>query len=103
MKVYIRIKHTGEFFNQNCFDVYTGCLSLGIPVVPYKAVYSIEDNEPEDPIVGTLDDVEVAMDKWEFICFLWIIRRNYGLSWDGKSGSPLCSALPAMLTAGTSL
>lgn len=63
MKVYIRIKHTGGFFNQNCFDVYTGCLSLGIPVVPYKAVYSIEDNEPEDPIVGTLDDVEVAMDK----------------------------------------
>lgn len=63
MKVYIRIRHTGEFFNQNCFDVYTGCASLGIPVVTYKAVYSIEDNTPEDPIVGTLDDVEVAMDR----------------------------------------
>ncbi len=63
MKVYIRIKHTGEYFNQNCFDVYTGCSALGIPVVPYKAVYSIEDNEPEDLIVGTLDDVEVAMDR----------------------------------------
>lgn len=63
MKVYIRIRHTGEFFNQNCFDVYTGCATLGIPVVPYKAVYSIEDNAPEDPIVGTLDDVEVAMDR----------------------------------------
>ena len=63
MKVYIRVKHTGEFFNQNCFDAYTGCLASGIPVIPYKAVYSIEDNDLEDPIVGTLDDVEVAMDK----------------------------------------
>lgn len=63
MKVYIRVKHTGEFYNQNCFDMYAGCSSLGIQTVTYKAVYSIEDNEPEDPIVGTLDDVEVAMDK----------------------------------------
>lgn len=63
MKVYIRIRHTGEFFNQNCFDVYTGCSALDIPFIPYKAVYSIEDNAPEDLIVGTLDDVEVAMDR----------------------------------------
>lgn len=63
MKAYIRIRHTGEFFNQNCFDVYTGCAELGIPTVTYKAVYSIEDNEPEDLIAGTLDDVEVVMDK----------------------------------------
>ncbi len=63
MKVYIRIKHSGEFFNQNCFDMYMGCSLMKIPVKTYKAVYSIEDNEPEDPIVGTMDDVEVALDK----------------------------------------
>lgn len=64
MKAYIRIKHTGEFFNQNCYDVYTGCMELGIKVVPFKAVYCIEDNEPEDLVVGTLDDVEVAMENF---------------------------------------
>lgn len=63
MKVYIRIKHTGEFFNQNCFDAYVGCQELGIETVPYKVVYSIEDNTPEDTVVGTLDDVEVALDR----------------------------------------
>ncbi len=63
MKVYIRVKHTGEFFNQNCCDACTGCQLMGIPTVPYKAVYSIEDNAPEDPIIGTLDDVEVALDR----------------------------------------
>lgn len=63
MKAYIRIKHTGEFFNQNCFDVYTGCCEMGIPTVPFKAVYAIEDNDPEDLVVGTLDDVEEVMDS----------------------------------------
>lgn len=64
MKAYVRIKHTGEFFNQNCYDVYAGCMEMGIEVVPFKAVYSIENNEPEDLVVGTLDDVEVMMEKF---------------------------------------
>lgn len=63
MKAYLRIKHTGEFFNQNCYDAYTGCLALGIPVRTFKAAYSIEDNEPGDLVVGTLDDVEITLDR----------------------------------------
>ena len=65
MKVYIRIKHTGEFFNQNCYDAYTGCEELGIPVVPYKVAYSLEGNAPEDLVVGTLDDMEIALDRFD--------------------------------------
>lgn len=65
MKVYLRIKHTGEFFNQNCYDVYTGCCELGIPVRTFKAAYSIEDHEPEDLVVGTLDDMEVMLDRYD--------------------------------------
>lgn len=65
MKAYVRIKHTGEFFNQNCYDVYTGCESLGIPVETYKVAYSIEENEPGDLVVGSMDDVEIMLDRLE--------------------------------------
>lgn len=40
MKAYIRIKHTGEFYDTNCYNAYAGCEALHIPVVKYKAVYS---------------------------------------------------------------
>lgn len=63
MKAYIRIKHTGEFYDTSCYYAYAGCKSLGIPVITYKAVYSIKDNEPEDPVVGTYSDVKVALEQ----------------------------------------
>lgn len=66
MKFYIRIKHTGEYFDQSCYAAYDGCSHLGIPVIPYKAVYSIRDDQPEDPIVGTYDDAKVIMDRLGF-------------------------------------
>lgn len=64
MKAYIRIKHTGEFYDPSCYYAYTGCRELEIPVVKYKAVYSITDNEPEDPVVGTVSDVKVALERF---------------------------------------
>lgn len=64
MKAYIRIKHTGEFFDPSCYYAYAGCESLGIPVVTYKAVYSISNNAPEDPVIGTVSDVKVALEKF---------------------------------------
>lgn len=63
MKAYIRIKHTGEFFDPSCYYAYAGCKSLGIPVVTYKAVYSIVNNTPTDPVIGTVSDVKVALEK----------------------------------------
>ena len=44
MKAYLRISHNGEFYNQNCNDAFIGCQKLGIDVVRYKAIYSIENN-----------------------------------------------------------
>ena len=64
MKAYIRIKHTGEFYDPSCYYAYTGCKDLGIPVVKYKAVYSITDNQPEDPVIGTVSDVKVALERF---------------------------------------
>lgn len=63
MKVYLRIRHGGEFYNQNASDAFAGCSTLGIETRTYKAVYSVNDNEPGDPVVGALADVEVAMDR----------------------------------------
>ncbi len=63
MKTYIRIKHTGEFYDSSCYAAYAGCNELEIPVQPYKAVYSIADNDPHDPVVGTFSDVKVALEQ----------------------------------------
>ena len=63
MKAYIRIKHTGEFYDSSCYAAYVGCNELEIPVKPYKVVYSIADNDPHDPVVGTFSDVKVVLDQ----------------------------------------
>ncbi len=62
MKVYIRVKHSGECFNQNIYDAKVGCEKLGIETVPFRAVYGISDYDPADPIVGTLQDTEAMME-----------------------------------------
>lgn len=64
MKAYIRISHTGEFYDPGCYYAFAGCKQMGIPVVKYKAVYSITDNAPEDPVIGTVSDVEVALERF---------------------------------------
>lgn len=64
MKAYIRISHTGEFYDPSCYYAFAGCKQMGIPVVKYKAVYSITDNAPEDPVIGTVSDVEVALERF---------------------------------------
>ena len=63
MKAYLRISHNGEFYNQNCNAAFIGCQKLGIDVVRYKAIYSIENNLPEDVVVGSYSDVLVALDN----------------------------------------
>ncbi len=62
MKVYIRVKHSGECFNQNIYDAKVGLEELGIETVPFRAVYGITDYDPADPIVGTLQDTEAMME-----------------------------------------
>lgn len=62
MKVYIRVKHSGECFNQNIYDAKVGCEELGIETVPFRAVYGITDYNQTDPIVGTLQDTEAMME-----------------------------------------
>ena len=63
MKVYLRIAHDGEFYNQNCSDAFAGCNKLGLDVVRYKAIYSINDNQPEDLGVGSYSDTCFALDR----------------------------------------
>ena len=63
MKVYLRIAHDGEFYNQNCSDAFAGCNKLGLDVVRYKAIYSINDNQPEDLVVGSYSDTCFALDR----------------------------------------
>ena len=62
MKVYIRVKHSGECFNQNIYDAKVGLEALGIETVPFRAVYGITDYDPADPLVGTLQDTEAMME-----------------------------------------
>lgn len=64
MKVYLRIRHTGEFFSQNCYDAYTGCESMHIETEKFKVIYSVSDNKPEDVVVGSLSDMEIVMEKF---------------------------------------
>ena len=62
MKAYIRIRHTGELYDRSCYAAYAGANELDIPVKPYKVVYSLTDNDPKDPVVGTFSDVKVALE-----------------------------------------
>ena len=52
MRAFIRIQHSGDFYDQNCYSVYHGCSKLDIPIVRYKAIYSVTDNAPTDLVVG---------------------------------------------------
>lgn len=63
MKAFIRTQHSGDFFNQNCYSVAQGCAKLEIPVVRYKAIYSVNDNVPTDLVVGTFSDVKEALER----------------------------------------
>lgn len=63
MKAFVRIQHSGDLYNQNCYSVYQGCEKMDIPVERYKAIYSVTDNDPEDLVVGTFSDVSVALEK----------------------------------------
>ena len=64
MKAYIRIRHTGELYDRSCYAAYAGASELDIPVKPYKVVYSLTDNDPKDPVVGTFSDVKVALERF---------------------------------------
>lgn len=64
MKAYIRIRHTGELYDRSCYAAYAGANELDIPVKPYKVVYSLTDNDPKDPVVGTFSDVKVALERF---------------------------------------
>lgn len=64
MKAYIRIRHTGEYYDASCYAAFAGCGDLKIPVEPYKVVYSIDADDPRDPVVGTFTDVKVALEGW---------------------------------------
>lgn len=63
MRAFVRIQHSGDFHDQNCYSVYQGCSKLDIPVVRYKAIYSVDDNAPEDLVVGAFSDVKVALER----------------------------------------
>ena len=63
MKAYIRIRHTGELYDRSCYAAYAGANELDIPVKPYKVVYSLTDNDPKDPVVGTFSSPSLAMRK----------------------------------------
>lgn len=63
MKAFIRTQHSGDFFNQNCYSVAQGCGKLDIPVIRYKAIYSVNDNVPTDLVVGTFSDVKEALER----------------------------------------
>lgn len=52
MRAFIRIQHSGDFYDQNCYSVYHGCSKLDISIVRYKAIYSVTDNAPTDLVVG---------------------------------------------------
>lgn len=63
MRAFIRIQHSGDFYDQNCYSVYHGCSKLDIPIVRYKAIYSVTDNAPTDLVVGAFSDVKVALER----------------------------------------
>ena len=56
-----------SFYNQNCSDAFAGCNKLGLDVVRYKAIYSINDNQPEDLVVGSYSIPASRWIAWEFI------------------------------------
>lgn len=63
MKVFIRVTHSGVMYDQDCYAASAGAKRLGIPVEPYKAVYSIHDFSAEDPVIGTFSDVKYALEQ----------------------------------------
>lgn len=63
MRAFIRIQHSGDFYDQNCYSVYHGCSKLDISIVRYKAIYSVTDNAPTDLVVGAFSDVKVALER----------------------------------------
>lgn len=103
MKAYIRIRHTGELYDRSCYAAYAGANELDIPVKPYKVVYSLTDNDPKDPVVGTFSDVKVALERFG-VKLLPLDYPDELMPFVGRrSGNRRSSPSPAMRKTGMSL
>lgn len=103
MRAFIRIQHSGDFYDQNCYSVYHGCSKLDIPIVRYKAIYSVTDNAPTDLVVGAFSDVKVALERLGVIYCRLIIRMNYYLLQEEKFGNRHYLRLPVIPIIGMCL
>ena len=99
MRAFIRIQHSGDFYDQNCYSVYHGCSKLDIPIVRYKAIYSVTDNAPTDLVVGAFSDVKVALERLGVI----LLPMNYYLLQEEKFGNRHYLRLPVIPIIGMCL
>lgn len=104
MRAFIRIQHSGDFYDQNCYSVYHGCSKLDISIVRYKAIYSVTDNAPTDLVVGAFSDVKVALERLGVnLLPILIIRMNYCLLQEEKFGNRHYLRLPVIPIIGMCL
>ncbi|RFS19448.1 DUF4343 domain-containing protein [Chitinophaga silvatica] len=66
MKAYIQISNNNQCSNPNSFAAYEGFLKLGWEIVFYKDVALITGNNPEDVVVGGINDVHKILHHFHF-------------------------------------
>jgi len=64
MKVYYQVKNDGLPVNSNIFSAFEGFNSLGYETIPYKSATLLEDNNVEDVVVGNINSVRIALNKF---------------------------------------
>ncbi|MFF2479730.1 ATP-grasp domain-containing protein [Paenibacillus sp. NPDC058071] len=62
MKAYIQANKSGEFYNVNAFIAYEGFNSLGWEIVKFYDSNEINENNPEDIVVGGIGNVRKRLE-----------------------------------------
>ncbi|EKQ54536.1 MULTISPECIES: ATP-grasp domain-containing protein [unclassified Clostridium] len=67
MKVYIRKSFDNEMANRNFFAAFSGFKQMGFEIKFFKNIKELEDNSKEDVIVSFVDDVRMALHRYNII------------------------------------
>lgn len=63
MEVYIRTDQSGEPYDSGSYCALQACKNLNINVKKYKIVYSLQNYDIENLIVGTVSDIKEILDQ----------------------------------------
>lgn len=63
MRAFIQTNQIGEFYNVNGFVAYEGFTAFGYEVIKFRDLSEIENNDPEDIVVGGIGNVRKRLEQ----------------------------------------